>query len=217
MTSRLVLVSMIKFRRVIALALLAWVQQAFATKPDDTEMPTGSILDPLFGISMAWGTVPFDKAPESIYSCDPLKSQPRGYLFLFGSTTRNGVTYSLVHGWKRVKDEASADETAYVEQDVTPTIVMIENGHCAGTVSDGYAWSKNPRDRSLAMSKYGITDAVATALLDDGFQRAVRAFGGAQPFLKKLDENSATTNLGQLDYLTKKVSTLRGSVAQTAH
>lgn len=142
--------------------------------------------------------------------------QPRGYLFLFGGTTQDGVTYYLIHGWELVRDDDAADGSPHFEQDVTASVVVIKNHQCVGVVSDGYAWSTRQRDRAIANAKYGITDRVATALLDDGFQRAVSAFGGAQTFLKKLDSISSTTSLGQLDYLTKKVSDLRKAAMQSA-
>lgn len=207
---------MMNLRTVIALALIALAQQVPAATLEKTDVPSGSILDPLFGISMTWRSVPFEKAPDVIYSCEQLRGQPQGYLFLFGSATQGAVTYNLVHGWEWVMDDDSTSGSAHIEQDVTATIVVTRDHHCVGTVADGYAWSSNERDRSVAISKYGLTDKVATALLDDGFKRAVRAFGGDKPFLKKLDENSATTTLGQLDYLTKKVSSLREAVAQPA-
>lgn len=205
---------MTTFKIVIAFALLALVQQASAATPDEIDIPSGSILDPLFGIPMAWGSVPFDKVPDPVYSCDQLRDQPHGYLFLFGSTTREGVTYLLIDGWERVKNDDASKSTAHFEQDVTATIVVVKNGQCTGTISDGYAWSTNQRERSIAISKYGISDEVAAALLGDGCERAIRAFGGARPFLKKLDENLSTTALGQLHYLTNKISSLRKSVAR---
>lgn len=208
---------MMNLKTVIALALSALAQQAPADTPNRADVPSSSILDPLFGISMTWGSVPFESVTDAVYLCEQLKGQPHGYLFLFASASQDGVTYDLIYGWERVVDDDSTTTSAHFEQDVTATIVVTKDHRCVGTVSDGYAWSTNERDRSVAISKYGLTDTVATALLDDGFKRAVRAFGGAKPFVKKLDENSSTTNSSQLDYLAKKVSSLREYAAQRSH
>ncbi|QWT20480.1 hypothetical protein KPL74_00365 [Bacillus sp. NP157] len=190
--------------------MFALFQQAAMAATSEPSAPSGVILDPLFGIPVAWGAVPYDRAPDLVYACDSLGKQPRGYLFLFGSTTRDGVTYALVHGWERVPDGSGVDGAGPFEQDVTATIVVVKAGRCIGTMADGYAWSRSQRDRSIAAS-YGITDAVVTALLDDGFERTLRAYGGPRPFLKALNENAPATGLGRLDYLARKVESLRKS------
>lgn len=179
--------------------------------------PTGEILDPLFGIPVAWGNVPFEKAPNSVYSCRELADQPRGYLFVFASAVQKDVSYELIHGWELVKDDEAPNAAARFEQNVTATIAIIKNGQCVGLIADGFAWSSNPKDRDIAISRFGITEKVATAMLDDGFLRAVAAFGGPATFLKRCDQASAGTPTGQLDYLTRKISDLRKTEVPSEH
>jgi hypothetical protein len=205
----------ISFKALVAATLLASTHAASAAAPDPAVRPTGVIFDPLFGIPIPWGGVPFTKAPQLVYSCAQWKNQPRGYLFLFGHTTQDGMTYELIHGWELVTGDDAAGSSPHFEQDVTATVVIIKNHECVGSMSDGYVWSTHERDRAIAASKYGITDRVATALLDDGFQRTVGAFGGATSFLKKLDDKSSSTAAVQLDYLANKVSSLRASDARS--
>jgi hypothetical protein len=114
-----------------------------------------------------------------------------------------------IDGWIVVETEQTHGKKSHFEQVLNAEIVVMAHGKCKGDLSDGYAWGTRDEDRDLARKKYGLTDEVANKLLEDGYVRAIKAFGGEEALLRKYDQSSYARGTKQLDYVELKLKELR--------
>jgi hypothetical protein len=172
--------------------------------------PSGVIEDPIFYIDLTWKDMPFQQAPDIVYSCNSLQGQPKGYLFLFAQASSGNFTYYLVHGWERGTYENG--KSPHFAQNTTAEIAVFENGKCINELADGYAWSTTSKDKSVA-EKYGLNQDIANKLREDGLDKAIAAFGSEKEFLEKYKINEKYVDRYMPEWLLNKIRQMQAQNA----
>jgi hypothetical protein len=187
----------------VAMILMFTSSVSWAIKSGNTDF----MDDPLFGITYRPSKIFFEKAPNDIYKCSELKSDPVRILYLFGKYTKGKTRFYYVSGLiEYIPDGPSDGIRRFTVEEDEGIIVAVTPDGCHD-IGAGYAWSPDKQDRQEA-KKYGITEDIASVLLDDALNREIKAFGGVKNFFRKLAENNVDESLLP-SIVIEKLSALR--------
>lgn len=191
----------------ITLVFVVPVNLARSSEIQEKVIRTDILYDPLFGIEYRPCEIHFENAPDAVFTCKDLKTR-RGDLFLFGNVTKGKVQFYYVYGWVEVDLDGPNEGVRHFEAESDSGIIVVVSPDGCREIGAGYAWSPDKRERQMA-EKYGITDAVVSALFSDAIEREVRAFGGKTEFLRMVA--AAGVNESSLPpQLLNKLKDMRG-------
>jgi len=189
---------------------LMFITSSFFAICSEVSVPSirpDTLIDPLFGIEYRPNEVHFDSAPASIYNCRDLEPR-RGNLFLFGKVVKGNAAFYYVYGWEEVLWNGPEKGIKHFQAESDEGIIVVVSRDGCNYIGAGYAWS-NVREQRQMAEKYGITDDVVSALINDAVNREVRAFGGKTEFLHRFDA-SGIDESKLLPQVRAKLAVLRG-------
>lgn len=143
------------------------------------------LSEPVFDIPYDPAFVHFPPAPAQIDHCEDIHHQA-DQSFTYAHINKNRTDYYWVDGWMKYTPDGPGDWPTMFVADYSGGVIVVLHGTDCRVTCGHCAFTTDERIRSFGLED-GITDEIAAELLQAAIKTEIRAFGGKDALLKRID------------------------------